>query len=123
MQGDRYASFGIDASAFLSHRAFHKQHRERDHKRQHCRHPKGVKKGKRRRLLLTQIFELLHSQLLGGGWIAVLLNEEGLSPGEKVAGGRVEGTQILSKPQNVELITPLLEGLGQRHPDAAPLVA
>ena len=74
-------------------------------------------------LLLAQIFELLQGELLGGGWIAVLLNEEGLSPREKVAGGWVEGTQILAKPQNMKLIATLLEGLGQRHPNAAPLVA
>jgi hypothetical protein len=118
-----HQSFRPRMTAFLSHRTLHKQYRERDHKRQHGDHPKGVEIGKRRPLLLAQIFELLHSQLLGGGWIAGLLNEECLSAREKAAGGCVEGIKILAKPQNVKLITPLLEGLGQRHPDAAPLVA
>ena len=116
-------SFRPRASAFLSHRTLHKQYRERHHKRQRGRHPKGVEICQRRRLLLTQVIELLHSQLLGGGRIAVLLNEERLSPREKAAGGRVEGIKILPKPQDVKLVAPLLEGLGQRHPDAAPLVA
>src|SRR5208283_3191235 len=69
------------------------------------------------------VFELLHSQLLRGGWIAGLLNEEPLSPGEKAARCCVEGIKILPKPQDVKLIAPLLEGLRQRHSDAAPLVA
>jgi len=55
---------------------------------------------------------LPHSQLLGGGWIARLLNEERLSPREKVAGGCVEGIKILPKPQRMKLIAPLLESLG-----------
>ena len=105
-------SFWTRVSALLSHRTLHKQYRKRDHKRQHSRHPKGVEKGQRRRLLLTQVIELLHSQLLGGGRIAVLLNEERLSPREKAAGGRVEGIKILPKPQDVKLITPLFDGLG-----------
>ena len=110
-------------SALLSHRTFHKQYRERDRKRQHGHHPKGVEIGKRRRLLLAQVFELLPSQLLRRGRIAGLLKEERLSPREEGTGGRVERIEILAKPQDVKLITPLLEGLGQRHPDAAPLVA
>src|SRR5271166_6553847 len=116
-------SFWTRVTALLGHRTFHKQYRERDRKGQDSRHPKGVEKSKRRRLLLAQVFELLHSQLLGGGWIAGLLNEERLSPREKAAGGCVEGIKILPKPQGVKLIAPLLEGLGQGHPDAAPLVA
>src|SRR5580704_18147801 len=91
-------SFWTRVSALLSHRTLHKQYRKRDHKRQHSRHPKGVEICQRRRLLLTQVFELLHSQLLGGGWIAVLLNEESLSPREKAAGGCVERIKKLAKP-------------------------
>src|SRR5271165_6236760 len=98
-------------SAFLSHGTLHKQYRERDHQRQHGRHPKDVEISERSRLLLTQVFELLHSQLLGGDWIAGLLKEERLSPREKAAGGCVEGIEILPKPQSVKLIAPLLEGL------------
>ena len=93
-----HQSFRPRMTAFLSHRTLHKQYRERDHKRQHGDHPKGVEISKRRRLLLTQVIELLHSQLLGGGRIAVLLNEERLSPREKAAGGCVEGIKILSEP-------------------------
>ena len=64
---------------------------------------------------------MLHGQLLGGDWIAVLLNEEGLSPRGESFEAELR-IQILPEPQNVKLIAPLLEGLGQRHPDAAPLV-
>ncbi len=92
-------------------------------KRQYSRHPKGVEISQRRRLLLTQVIELLHSQLLGGDRIAVLLNEERLSPRKKAAGGGVEGIKILPEPQDVKLIAPLLEGLGQRHSDAAPFIS
>src|ERR1700729_1609702 len=112
-------SFWPRVTAFLSHRTLHKQYRERHHERQRGRHPKGVEICQRRRLLLTQVIELLHSQLLGGGRIAVLLNEERLSPREKATGGRVEGVKILPKPQDVKLITPLFDGLGQRHPNTA----
>ena len=54
-------SFWTRMTAFLSHRAFHKQYRERDHKRQCGHHPKGVEISKRRGLLLAQVFELLPS--------------------------------------------------------------
>ena len=101
----------------------YEQHRERDHERQHGRHPEGVEIGKRSRLLLTQVFELPHRQLLRGGWIAGLLDEERLSTREKVACGGAERIKMLAEPQGVKLIAPLFEGLGQRHPDAAPLVA
>ena len=77
----------------------------------------------RRRLLLTQSFELLHSQLLGGDRVSVLLNEERLGSREKAAGGRIERIKILPKPQHVKLIAALLEGLRQRHTDAAPFIA
>ena len=120
--GTQQTSFGTGGPALLGDRALHEQHRERDHEGQHSRHPKCVEISKRRRLLLTQVFELLHSQLLRGHWIAGLLNEERLSPREKVVAGWVEGTQIFPKPQNVKLVSPLLEGLGQRHADAAALV-
>ena len=110
-------------SAFLSHRTFHNQYQKRDRKRQHGDHPKAVEIGKRRCLLLAQVFELLPSQLLQRGRIGGLLQEERLSLREEGSGGRVEGIEILAKPQRVELITPLLEGLSQRHPDAASLVA
>jgi hypothetical protein len=93
-----FLSLRTRVSAFLSHRTLHQQYRERDYKGQHSRHPKGVEICQRRRLLLTQVIELLHSQLLGGGRIAVLLNEERLSPREKAAGGGVEGIKILPKP-------------------------
>src|ERR1700722_18382785 len=116
-------SFRTRVSAPFSHRALHKQYRERDRKGQYRRHPEGVEIRQRRRLLLTQVFELLHSQLLRGDRVSVLLNEERLSAREKAAGGRVEGIKILPKPQDVKLIAPLLEGRGQRHPDSPPLVA
>src|SRR5271166_4716670 len=98
-------------TAFFGHGAFHKQHRERDHKRQHGRHPKGVEKGKRRPLLLAQVFELLPSELLRRGRIAGLLKEERLSLREERSQGRVERIERLAKPQVVKLIVPLLEGL------------
>jgi hypothetical protein len=73
--------------------------------------------------LLAHIFELLPSQLLQRDRIGGLLQEKRPSLREKGFGGRVEGVEILAKPQRVELITPLLKGLGQRCPDAAALVA
>src|SRR5271166_360037 len=120
---ERSQSFRTHMSAFLGHRTFHKQYRERDRKRQHGHHPKGVEIGKRRGLLLAQVFELLPSQLLRRGRIAGLLKEERLSPREERSRSRVERIEGLAKSQDVKLITPLLDGLGQRHPDAAPLVA
>src|ERR1700722_4632937 len=116
-------SFRTGVSALLSDRALHKQYRERDRKGQYRRHPEGIKIRQRRRLLLTQVFELLHSQLLGGDRISVLLNKERLGSREKAAGGGVKGIKILPKPQHMKLIAPLLEGLGQRHTDAAPFIA
>ena len=98
--------------AFFSHRAFHKQDRERHHKRQRGRHPKGIEIRQRRRLLLTQVVELLRSQLLGGDRIAGLLKEERLSLREEGIGGGIEGIEILAEPQGVKLITPLFDGLG-----------
>src|SRR6516164_7004544 len=109
--------------AFLSHRAFHNKHQERGRKRQRRDHPKDVEIGKRRCLLLAHIFELLPSQLLQRDRIGGLLEEERLSLCEEGFGGCVEGIEILAKPQRVELITPLLESLRQRRPDAAALVA
>jgi hypothetical protein len=41
----------------------------------------------------------------------------------KGIGGRVERIEVLAETQGMELIAPLLEGLGQRRPDAASLVA
>ena len=73
--------------------------------------------------LLAHIFELLPSQLLQRDRIGGLLQEKRPSLREKGFGGRVEGVEILAKPQRVELITPLLKGLGQRCPDAASFVA
>jgi hypothetical protein len=73
--GGGYASFGSDVTAFLSHGAFHKQHRERNHKGKHGDHPKGVEISERRRLLLTQILECLRGQLLRSRRIAGLLQE------------------------------------------------
>ncbi len=74
-------------------------------------------------MLLTQGFELLPGELLRCHRIGGLLKEEAVGPREKGIGGGVEGIEILTKTQHVELITPLLEGLSQRHPDAASLVA
>jgi hypothetical protein len=54
-------SFDTNAAAFLSYRTFHKEHHERDPKRQHSEHPKAVEVGKRRCLLLPQAFEFLPS--------------------------------------------------------------
>jgi hypothetical protein len=71
--GGGYTSFGSDVTALLSHRAFHKQHRERNHKGKHGDHPKGVEIGERRRLRLTQILECLRGQLLRRHRIAGLL--------------------------------------------------
>jgi hypothetical protein len=116
-------SFWTRVSASLSHRTFHKQYQECDRKRQHGAHPKAVEIGKRRRLLLTQIFEFLPSELLRRDRIGGLLKEERPCVREEGIRGRVEGIEILAETQRVELITPLLEGLGQRRPDAASLVA
>jgi hypothetical protein len=63
-------------TALLSYRALHKQYQERDRKRQHGHHPKAVEIGKRRRLLLTQVFEFLPGELLGRDRIGGLLKEE-----------------------------------------------
>jgi hypothetical protein len=52
-------SFWTRVSAFLSHRTFHKQYQECDRKGQHGDHPKAVEIGKRRCLLLPQVFEFL----------------------------------------------------------------
>src|ERR1700677_489340 len=123
MRGDRSASFGTGASGFLSHRAFHEQHRERNHKRKHGDHPKGVEIGERRRLLLTQILECLRGQLLRSYRIACLPQERSLRLPEERSHSWVERIEELTKSKDVKLITPLLEGLGQRHSDAAPFVA
>ena len=109
-------------AAFFSYGTFHKQYHERDHKRQHGHHPKAVEVGKRRCLLLTQVFEFLPSELLCRDWIGGLLKEERLCVREEGIGCRVEGIEVLAETQRVELITPLLEGLSQRRPDAASLV-
>ena len=69
----RHTLLMADVSAFLSHRTFHKQYQECDRKGQHGDHPKDVEIGKRRRLLLTHIFELLPSQLLQRNRIGGLL--------------------------------------------------
>src|ERR1700722_13688587 len=122
MQEDRYASFRTDASAFLSYRAFHKQYRERDYKRQHGHHPEGVEISERRRLLLPQILEGLRGQLLRRHRIAGLLQERSPSLVEEGSYSWVERIERLTETKDVKLITPLLEGLGQRHPDAAPFV-
>jgi hypothetical protein len=90
-------SFWTRVTAFLGHRMFHKQYRERDHKRQHGDHPKGVEISKRRPLLLAQILELLPSELLRRGRIAGLLKEERLGQREKRSHRRVEGIKILAK--------------------------
>jgi hypothetical protein len=108
-------SFRTRVAAFLSHGTLHKQYRERDRKGQHDHHPEGVEISKRRRLLLAQVFELLPSKLLRRGRIAGLLKEERLGLRDEGIGRRIEGIKIRAKSKQVELITPLLEGLGQRR--------
>jgi hypothetical protein len=108
-------SFRTRVAAFLSHGTLHKQYRERDRKGQHDHHPEGVEISKRRRLLLAQVFELLPSKLLRRGRIAGLLKEERLGLRDEGIGRRIEGIKIRAKSKHVELITPLLEGLGQRR--------
>src|SRR6516162_2995341 len=121
---DKMQSFALGhVAAFFGYRAFHKQYQERDRKRQHSDHPKAVEIGKRRRLLLTQVFEFLPSELLRRDWIGGLLEEERPCVREEGIGCRVEGIEILAETQRVELITPLLEGLSQRRPDAASFIA
>ena len=44
-------------------------------------------------------------------------------PSQEGLDGRVERIEILAKSQDVKLIAPVFDGLGQRHPDAAALVA
>src|SRR5208282_5269857 len=97
-------------TAFLSHRTFHKQYRERDRKRQYGHHPKGVEIGKRRRLLLAQILERLPGQLLRGNRIAGLLQERSPRLLEERSHSRVEGIEGFAKPQDVKLIAPLFQG-------------
>jgi hypothetical protein len=116
-------SFWTRATAFLNYRTLHKQYRERDRKGQHGHHPKGVEIGKRRCLLLAQILECLPGQLLRSHRIAGLLQERSPSLLEERSYGRIERIEGLAKPQGVKLITPLLDGLGQRRPDTAPLIA
>ena len=79
--------------------------------------------GKRRRLLLTQVFEFLPSELLSRDRICGLLKEKRPRVREEGIGGRIEGIEVLAETQRVELITPLYKGLRQRGPDAAALVA
>jgi hypothetical protein len=64
---------------------------------------------------MAQILELPPSELLRRGRIAGLLKEERLGLRDEGIGGRVEGIKILAKSKDVKLITPLLEGLGQRR--------
>ena len=77
-------------SAFLRHRTFHKQYQECDRKGQHGHHPKAVEIGKRRCLLLPQVFEFLPSHLLRRDRIGGLLEEERLRACDKGIGGRIE---------------------------------
>jgi hypothetical protein len=100
-------------TAFLSHRTFHEEHQEGNHKRQYGHHPKRVEIGKGRCLLMAQIFERLQSQLLRSHRIAGLLQERVPSLLKEGSHSRVERIEGLAKPQGVKLITPLLEGLGQ----------
>src|SRR6516162_3630386 len=121
---DKMQSFALGhVAAFFGYRAFHEQYQERDRKRQHGDHPKAVEIGKRRRLLLTQVFEFLPSELLRRDWIGGLLKEERLCVREEGIGCRVEGIEVLAKTQSMELVTPLLGGLRQRGPDTPSLVA
>ena len=110
-------------TAFLGDGPFHKQYTECDRKGQDSHHPKGVEIGERRGLLLAQILKRLPRQLLRSNRIAALLQERSLGLPEEGGHRRIEGINGLAKPQDVKLIPALLEGLGQRHPNAAPLVA
>jgi len=74
-------------TASLRHGTFHKQYHERDRERQHGDHPKAVEVGKRRCLLLPQVFEFLPSKLLRRDRIGGLLEEEGLRACDKGIGG------------------------------------
>ena len=64
---------------------------------------------------MAQILELPPSELLRRGRIAGLLKEERLGLRDEGIGGRIEGIKIIAKSKDVKLITPLLEGLGQRR--------
>ena len=61
---------------------------------------------------LTQIFKLLPSQLLRRDRVGCLLKEESASVSKERLRRRVEGIEIFSEAQGVELIASLLEGLG-----------
>ena len=100
-------------STFLSHRTFHQQYQERDHERQYGDHPKAVEIGKRRRLLLTQVFEFMPRELLSRDRIGGVLKEERPRVREEGIGCRIEGIELLAETQCVKLIAPLLEGLGE----------
>src|SRR4051794_7906252 len=116
-------SFGRNVSAFLSHRTFHHQNQEDEPKRQYREHPKAVEISECRCLLLAQVREFLPGELLSRDRIGGLLEEEFPSLPDEGLRGRVEGVEILAKAQAVELVTPLIEGLGCRGSDAAALVA
>jgi hypothetical protein len=75
--------------AFLGHGAFRKQYQERNRKGQHRDHPKTVEIGKRRHLLLTQVFDRI------GG----LLKKDCPCMREKGIGCRIEVIAILAEPQ------------------------
>ena len=94
-----------------------------ERKHDHGEYPKAVEIGEGRRLLLTHIIECLQSQLPGSDRIAGLLKEHrACLVGERLH-GRVKGVEIFAKAKTVELLALLMQGLAQRCPDAAPLVA
>src|SRR4029077_5745627 len=74
-------------------------------------------------LLLAQILECLPGQLLGGNRIPALLQEHSSSLLEERSHSRVERIEGLAKPQDVKLVTALLQRLRHGHPDAAAFVA
>src|SRR5271170_1970276 len=126
MRGLRWIGSGSlrgGVSVFLSYGALHKQRHQNKRKGQHRENPKAVEIVERCGLLLAQVFEFLPRQLLRRQGIPGQLEEELLALREKGIRRRIEGIEIFAETQGVELIAPLLEGLRQRHPDAAALVA
>ena len=107
----------------LGHRALHQEHEEHESQAQDGEQPEDVEVGQGRGLLLTEIGKRLEGHLLRPGRIARPLHEEGLTFIEKGLHMRVQRAEVLAHTCQVELLAPLLDDLGDRHADAAPLVA
>ena len=112
-----------NVSPLLGHRALHEENERDQSKRENGEEPEVVEVGQRNRLLLAEVRQRLQGQLPRRGPVTRLLEEEGSALLKERVHRRVERVEKFAHTRRVELFASLLEGLGHRRADAAPLVA